>query len=171
MVRSERTTVRFFHQRLGESAQTLQERLAFRRAERGERSFERAVPLRQPGAHAFRRECVQLDDGAPAIIDMLAPAHERVVLELSSQLARRGQGQPELARDLTDGSRALGADVREHRDVPRAEALISSHQLEQLRCRPAAAPEPAQHRTEQAAQFAQLAVTTGNSRHLIKVIE
>jgi hypothetical protein len=148
MVRSERTTVRFFHQRLCESAQTLQERLALRRAERGKRSLERPVPPRQPGTHAFRRERVQLDDGAPAVVDMLAPSHESVVLELSSQLAGGGQGQPELACDLPHRSRPLSADMGEHRDMTRAEAPIASDQLQQLRRWPAAAPEPAQHRAQ-----------------------
>ena len=77
-------------------------------------------------------------------------------LELGRQLARGGQREAELARQLAHGALTLGADVREHGDVAAAELGLASHELEQLPRRAPPRPEPAHHPPQQAAQLAQL---------------
>ena len=118
--------------------------------------LERQAAAREPGAHPVFGEGVQVDDGAAPVVDVLAPVHEVVRLELGRQLARGGQREAELARELADGALPLRPDVGEHRDVPPAERRLALHQLEQLRRRSPPRPEPAHHPPQQAAQLAQL---------------
>ena len=77
-------------------------------------------------------------------------------LELGRQLARGGQREAELARQIADGALPLGADVREHGDVPPAQLGLALHEVEQLRRRSPPRPEPAHHPPQQAAQLVQL---------------
>ena len=77
-------------------------------------------------------------------------------LELGRQLARGGQREAELARQVADGALALGADVREHGDVAASQLGLALDELEQLRRRAPPRPEPAHHPPQQAAQLGQL---------------
>ena len=72
-----------------------------------------------------------------------------MLLELARELARRGQREAELARDLADRPLALGRDVGEHADVPAAERRVAVDELEELGRRPPARPEPAHHAAQQ----------------------
>ena len=77
-------------------------------------------------------------------------------LELGRQLARGGQREAELAGQIADGALPLGADVREHGDVPPSQLGLALDELEQLRRRAPPRPEPAHHPPQQAAQLGQL---------------
>ena len=94
---------------------------------------------------------------------MLAAADELVVLEVAGELARRGQAQAELLRDLADRALALGGDVREDGDVTRPERRVA---VEELVRRVTAAAEAAQDPPQRAAQFCYL---LRNSYHQITV--
>ena len=85
---------------------------------------------------------------------MLAPVDERVLLEVARDAARGRQRQAEYLRQLADGRRfvLLGADVHEHRDVPRADRRVATEELPELRRRAAAAPEAAEDGAERPAQ-------------------
>jgi hypothetical protein len=162
MVRSLRTTARFFHQRVAEDAESLQERLALVRRERAQRPRERLVPPLEPCSHLLRRERVQVDDRAPPVILVLPAVDELVVLEVACELARGRQRQAELRGDLTDRPLALRRDVGEDGDVPRAERRAAADEREQLRGRPAADPQPAEDAAQEQAKLGDL---SSNSYH------
>jgi len=134
--------------------------------------LERQAAAREPGAHPVFGEGVQVDDGAAPVVDVLAPVHEVVRLELRGQLAGSGERQAELACELTDRPLAFGADVRQHGDVPAPERRLPLDELEQLGCGPPPGPEAAHHPPQQAAQLAQLvcAGPVGNSVASVIVI-
>jgi hypothetical protein len=166
MVRSLRTTTGFFHQRIAEDAETPQERCALVLRERRQRALERLVSVLQPGAHALRRQCVQVDHRPPPVVGVLAPADELVVLEVARELARRGQAQAELRGDLADRPLALRRDVREHGDVPRSEGRVAADEREELRRRMPASPQAAEDPPQRDPQLCYL---FGNSYHRITV--
>jgi hypothetical protein len=91
MVRSDRTTPRFFQQRVGERAESLQEGLPLGRRECCQRLLQRAVSFMEPCADGRRGLLVELDDRPAAIVGILAAPDEAVVLELRRELARRRQ--------------------------------------------------------------------------------
>jgi hypothetical protein len=162
MVRSLRTTARFFHQRVTEDAESLQEAGALVLRQRAQRLLERLVPPREPRAHLPLRQRVQVDDRSAPIVGVLAAADELVVLEVARELARGGEGEPELRCDLADRPPALGRHVREHGDVPRAERWAAADEREQLRGGPTAPPQPAQDAAQEQAQLGDL---LSNSYH------
>ncbi len=88
---------------------------------------------------------------------MLAPVEEAAILELARQLARRRQREAELLRQLADRALALGADVREHRDVSPRQRRPRAGGLEQVVARSPPLPQPAHDAAQQAAQLAELA--------------
>ena len=100
---------------------------------------------------------------------MLAPSDEAVVLELADELARGGQREAELSRDLADRPLALRGDVGEHADVAAAERRIATDELEELRCRPPARPGASHDAAQEPAELAQV-VGPGNVGHLLNVI-
>lgn len=100
---------------------------------------------------------------------MLAPSHEAVVLELADELARGGQREAELTRDLADRPLAFGGDVGEHADVAAAERWIAADELEELRRRPPARPGASDDAAQEPAELAQV-VPAGNVGHLLNVI-
>ena len=122
------------------------------RCERGERALERAVAALEPCTHALGSERVQVDDRAAPVVRVLAPVHERAVLEVAGELARGREREPELARKLPDRPLTFGSDVREHGDVPAREPRAGADQREQVVARapalPEAAHDPAQHPAE-----------------------
>jgi hypothetical protein len=152
MVRSERTIGGFFHQCVRERVEALEEGRPLGGGERAQRALERAVAALEPRAHALGRERVQVDDGAAAVVCVLAAVNERAVLEVAGQLARGRERQPELARELADGALSLGADVSEHRHVPAGEPRAGADERQQVVARapalPEAAHDPAQHPAE-----------------------
>ena len=113
--------------------------------ERGERPLERPVAAREPRPHLRRGERVQVDDRPAPVVRVLAAAHEAVILELAGELARGGQGELQLARELTDRPLALGADVGQDGHVPPREPRLARHECEQLVGRPPPLPEAAHH--------------------------
>jgi hypothetical protein len=167
MVRSERTIGGFFHQRVGERVKALEEGGPLGRRERAERALERAVAALEPGSHALGRQRVQVDDRAAAIVSVLAPVHERAVLEVARELARGREREPELARELTDRSLALGADVGEHGDVAAREPRPGADERQQVIARPAALPEAAHDPPEHPAELIELPAV---AYHLVLVI-
>jgi hypothetical protein len=172
MVRSDRTTARFFHQRVGERAESLQERLSLVRRKCCEGLLQRAVSPVEPCTDGRRGLLVELDDRAAAVVRILAAADEAVVLELGRQLARRGEGEAETARELPDGLSLARPDLREDGDVPAADPRRSPDEAVELGRGPPACPEAAQHLPEEAAELVQLIVVgpAGNTQLLIKVI-
>ena len=102
-----------------------------------------------------RGERVQVDDGAAAVVGVLAPVDEADVLELPRQLARGRQGQAELPGELPDRPLALRPDLGEDGDVAAREA-VAVGQGEQLVGRPPALPEAAHHPAQVAPQLLEL---------------
>lgn len=156
MVRSERTTRGFFHQRVAERGESLQERLLLVGSECRERLPQRLVAPVEPGPHAVFREGVQVDDGAAAIVDVLSPPNEHVTFELRCELAGGRQGDAEDPRELADRLPLLGADEREHADVAPAQWRLALDQLSELPGRSPSRPEPLHHPPQLVAQHAQL---------------
>jgi hypothetical protein len=78
-----------------------------------------------------------------------------MVLEIARQLARGGQREAELVRELAHASLAFAADLGEEADMSPAERRIAAHELEQLCGRPPPRPQPAHHTAQQPAQFGQ----------------
>ena len=101
----------------------------------------------------------ELDDRPPAVVRILAALEQVVVLEVAHELARRRQRQAEPAREVAHRARPLRRDVGEDRDVAAAQAGFAVDQRQQLRRRPPAAMQAAQHRPHQAAELRQLVVT------------
>jgi hypothetical protein len=81
-----------------------------------------------------------------------------VLLEVAGELARRGERQLELARELADAPLSLGPYLREDRDVAAAERRVALDEREQVGRRPPARPEPAHHAAECVAQRGQLSI-------------
>ncbi len=156
MVRSERTTGGFFHQRVAERGESLQERLLLIGSERCKRPAQRLVAPVEPAAHAVFGEGVQVDDGAAAIVDVLSPPDEHVTLELGCELAGCRQRDAEDPRELTDRLPLLGADEREHADVAPAERRLALDERRELTGRPPAGPESTHHTPQLVAQYVQL---------------
>src|SRR4051794_3578288 len=102
MVRSLRTTPRFFHQRVGERGESLQERRALGLVQRRERLLERLVPARKPGLDALGGRRLEVDERPPAVIRVLPALDEAVVFEVARQLAHGGQREADRLRDLAD---------------------------------------------------------------------
>ena len=98
----------------------------------------------------------QPDHGPPAVGRVLAPLDEAVIFEITRELARGGQRQAELAREVADRALALRSDLREHGDVPPAERRVAAHELEQLRRRPAPRPQTAHDPPQLSAQLCEL---------------
>lgn len=155
MVRSERTTGGFFHQRVAERGESLQKRSLLVGSERRECLPQRLVAPVEPAAHAVFGEGVQVDDSAAAIVDVLPPPDEHVPFELGCELARGRQRDAEDSRQLADRLPLLGSDEREHADVAPAERRLALDQLRELPGRPPAGPEPAHHTPQLVAQHAQ----------------
>jgi hypothetical protein len=132
MVRSLRTTVRFFHQRIRERAESLQERCAFVGTERREGLLERPVAPREPLLHACRGARIEVDDGAAPVVRVLPPLHETVALELRRELARRRERQPDRPCEVADSLSLGGRDLCEQRHVAAAERRLAAHQRDQL---------------------------------------
>jgi hypothetical protein len=153
MVRSERTTVGFFHQLVGERPQSLQERLALGRVEARERVPQRLVAAVEPCFHVLLAERVQVDDRAPLVLDRLAAVHEAPLLEVASEAARGGQGDAELVRQLADGPRALGPDLDQERDVAAPDPRLPVQERLEVGGRPPAPPEAAEHLAEEPAEL------------------
>ena len=86
--------------------------------------------------------------------------HEVVLLEVARELARRGQGDPELLRELADCSLALGSDLDEQRDVPPPDRRLAVEEALELGGRAPAPPHPAQHEPQKAAQLGDLGIPT-----------
>ena len=118
--------------------------------------LEGEAAAREPGPNLVLGEGVQVDDGAAPVVGVLAPVDEVVGLELGRELARGGEREAELARELADGSLALGADVGEHRHVPAAERRLPVHELEQLRRGSPPGPEPAHDPPQEGPELVQL---------------
>jgi hypothetical protein len=156
MVRSERTTGGFFHQRVAERGESLQECPALLGSERRECLPQRLVAAVEPRAHAVFGEGVQVDDGAPPVVDVLSSPDEHVAFELRCKLAGGRQRDAEDSRELAHRLPLLGADEREHADVAPAERRLALDQLRELPGRPPAGPEPAHHTPQLMAQHAQL---------------
>jgi hypothetical protein len=168
IVRSDRTTGRFFHQSIGQSGETLQEALSFCGRQPGQGARERAVARADPGPNLLLGECVQIDERAAAVVGVLTAMDEGVILEVASELACSGQRQAELGGDLAHRARPFRRDVREHGDVPPAERGFPADELQQLVRRPAALPEAAHDAAQELPQLAQL--VRGNSHVLVIVI-
>jgi hypothetical protein len=168
IVRSERTTRRFFHHRVGQGAKTLQKGVALGTVETGQRLRERTVAAVDPRLHLLLRQLVQVDERPAAVVGELPAVHEGVILEVTRELARGGQRQAELPGDLAHRARPLRRDVREHGDVPATERRVLADVREQLVGRTAAMPEPACYPPQQLPQLHQL--IGGNSHDLIIVI-
>ena len=116
--------------------------------------------------HPIRREGVQVDDGSPAVVDVLAAMDEGQPLELGRQLARGREGQPELACELADRALPLAADLGEHGHVPAGQPWVASHEREEVVAGAPPLPEASRDPAQQTAQLAKLAV----SYHLTLVI-
>jgi hypothetical protein len=138
---------RFFHQRVGERAESLQERLLLALGECAERLFEGTRSCGQPRADSRLRLRREPDDGATPVGRILPAGEEAVILELAGERRRGGEGQAELAGEFADGALSLAADLGEQRDVPAPERC-AFHQFEQLGRRAAPRPEAA-HDTPQ----------------------
>jgi hypothetical protein len=122
----------------------------------------------EPREHLLRCLAVERDDRPPPVGGVLAPGDEAVVFELTHELARGGQREAEVARDLAHRPLALGRDVGEHADVPAAEWGVAADELEELRRGPAARPGAPDDPTQELPELAEL--VAGNIRHVIKVI-
>jgi hypothetical protein len=81
-----------------------------------------------------------------------------VRLELRRQLARSGQRETELERELADSALPLGADLREHREVAAPERWLGAGELQQFARRSAPAPEPAVDPAQQRSELGELGV-------------
>ncbi len=101
----------------------------------------------------------ELDDRAAAVLGVLAPLEQPVVLEVAHELARRRERQAELAREVADGARPLRGHVREHGHVPAAEARLAVDQGQELGRRPPPAVQAAQHRPHQAPELLEVSVS------------
>jgi hypothetical protein len=88
--------------------------------------FQGTVSLREPLLDARRGRGVELDDGPPAIVWVLAPGDKPVALELGRDLAGRGKRQPERARELADRLAGRCADLREQSDVAPAKLRVAA---------------------------------------------
>jgi hypothetical protein len=153
MVRSERTTAGFSHQLLGQRSESLQEPGAFVLSQRRERVSERLVALSQPRLDLRRALRVEMDDGPALVLDRLAAVDEVVLLQVAGDSAGGRQREAERGGELPDGVDALGPDVGEERDVPRAYARRSAEEAAELVGRTAPAPERAQHLAQEPAQL------------------
>ena len=111
---------------------------------------------------------MQAHDGAPPVGWVLASLDQAMVLELSRQLADRGQREAERRGELGGGLLTLGADAGEQRHVPPAEGRIAVDECEQLAGRAPAAPEAAHHPPQRIAELHQLLVFC---YHRITIIE
>jgi hypothetical protein len=151
-----------------EDAKALQKGSPLGGRERVERGVERAIAAFEPGLYALRGQRVEVDDRPAPVVDVLAAAHERPLLELTRELARSRQGEPQLARDVADGAGTLRADVRQDRDVARGQPRLAAEELELGAAPP---PEASQDRTERLAQLPQLLLVPSGLYHLITVIE
>lgn len=156
MVRSERTTGGFFHQRVAERGESLQERLLLGGSECRERVPQRLVAPVEPGAHAVFGEGVQVDHRPAAILGVLSPPNEHVSFELRCELAGGRQGDAKNPCELTDRLPLLLADEREHPDVAPADRRLALDQLCELTGGTPPRPEPAHHPAQLVAQHAQL---------------
>ena len=109
---------------------------------------------------------VEPDEGAPPVGGVLTAVDEAMVLELADELARGGQREAELARDLADRPLAFGGDVGEHTDVAATERRVAADEVEQLRRRPSARPAASDDPSQKPAELAQI-VAMGNIGHLL----
>jgi hypothetical protein len=154
-VRSDRTTGRFFHQRLGQGAETLQESFALGVGEPRQSLGEWPVAAVDPGCDLLLGEGVQIDERAPPVVRVLAAVDERVVLEVAREFACSGQRQAQLGGDLAYGARTFRRDVGKDCDVPPAERRLPADEREQLVGWPAAMAEPANDPPQQLPHLAE----------------
>jgi len=150
-----------------ESVQALEECAPLVGGERVERRPERVVTGFEPRADLFRRERVEVDHGAPPVVDVLAAADEHVVVEVAGELARGGQAEVEVGGELADRLRPVGADMGQQRQVARGQVQVRA----QLDAGLPAPPETAHDRLEQAAELAEVVVSLRGAYHLIKVTD
>jgi len=120
--------------------------------------------------------CVEVDDGAAAVVGVLAAVDQLVARQVDRELARRGERQAQLPRDLSDRARALRRHVHQHREVARAERRVAGEVALELDGEAAPPPQPPQDVAQQPAELVQLrrcrprTVYRGNMRPPITVI-
>jgi len=71
----------------------------------------------EPRADAVARTRIEVDQGAPAVVGILAAGDEAVLLEVPNEAARGGQREVDASRELTNGGRPHSSDVGEQPDV------------------------------------------------------
>jgi hypothetical protein len=136
---------RFFHQRVAERGDALQERLALLRLECRESLLERTAAVREPVRDRGLRRGGECDDRSPPVCRIFAPLDEVVLLELACELARGRQRKSELLCEVADASLALRADLREDCDVAPTKPRPAADECEQVGRGAAARPEAAHH--------------------------
>ena len=113
---------------------------------------------REPRLHLHPGVVVQRDDRPPPVGRVLAALEQPMLLQVARQLARSGQREPELARDVADRALTLVADVGEHGHVAPAERRLAVHEREQLGRRAPPVPEAPHDAAEARAELRQLCI-------------
>jgi len=164
MVRSDRTMGGFFQERVRERAEAAQERRSLLRVQLLQGAPERPAAALEPRLDERPPLAGELEDGAAAIGLVLAAADEPMVLEIPRELARGGQGEAELGRQLADRATSLARDGVEQRDVASTERRVSCEELQELGREAVPAPEAAHDAAKRAAKI------LGFAAHLVIVI-
>ena len=166
MVRSERTTLGFFHQLPGECPESLQECGPLVLVEARERLPERLVAPVEPGPHVLLALRVEVDDGPALVLDRLVPVDEVVLLEVAREAARRRQREPHLVRQLADRARPFSPHLDQERNVTATDRRVAVQEGREVGGRSSPAPQPAQHLAQKAPKLCNLRV---RSRHCSQV--